>query len=55
VESRPPKEGAAVRGQPCSVFCGMFDQSNYFVSYYFLELNMMIFLKKNFRRPIKAN
>jgi hypothetical protein len=24
----------------------MFDQSNYFVSYYFLELNMMIFLKK---------
>ena len=24
----------------------MFDQSFYFVSYYFLELNMMIFLKK---------
>jgi len=47
VESRPPKGGAIVRGQPCSAFCGMFDQSNYFVSYYFLELNMMIFLKKN--------
>jgi hypothetical protein len=25
----------------------MFDQSNYFVSYYFLELNMMILKKKN--------
>jgi len=31
----------------------MFIQSFYFVSYYFLELNMMIF-KKNFRRPIIA-
>jgi hypothetical protein len=25
----------------------MFIQSFYFVSYYFLELNMMVFLKKN--------
>jgi len=42
VESRPPKKGAAVRGQPCSAFHGMFVQSFYFVSYYFLELNMRI-------------
>jgi len=38
-----PKGDAAVRGQLCLVFCGMFDQSNYFISYYFLELNMLIF------------
>jgi len=46
VKSRPPKRGASVRGQPCSALRGMFVQSFYFVSYYFLELNMMIFLKK---------
>ena len=41
-ESRPPKEGATVRGQPCSTLRGIFVQSFYFISYYFLELNMMI-------------
>jgi len=46
VESRSPKGGATVHGQPCSALHGMFIQSFYFVSYYFLELNMMIFLKK---------
>jgi hypothetical protein len=46
VKSRPSKQGAAVRGQPCSAPRGMFVQSFYFVSYYFLKLNMMIFLKK---------
>jgi hypothetical protein len=46
VESRPQKKSAAVRGQPCSAFHGMFVQSFYFVSYYFLKLNMRIFLKK---------
>jgi hypothetical protein len=54
-ESRPPKVGAAVCGQPCLTLCGMFVHSFYFVSYYFLELHlelhMMIFLKI-FRRPI---
>jgi len=49
-ESRPPKGGAAVRGQPCSALHGMFILSFYFVSYYFLklhlELHLMIFLKK---------
>jgi len=45
-EWRPPKGGATVREQPCSTLHGMFVQSFYFVSYYFLELNMMIFLKK---------
>ena len=45
-ESRPPKRGAAVCGQPCSALCGMFIHSFYFISYYFLELHMMIFLKK---------
>jgi hypothetical protein len=54
VESRPPKEGVVVRGQPCSAFCGMFDQSVYFISYYFLDLNIMI-LKKTNRRPIIAD
>ena len=34
-ESRPPKEGATVRWQPCSTLCGMFVQPFYFVSYYF--------------------
>jgi hypothetical protein len=53
VESRPPKGGATVCGQPCITFHGMFVQAFYFVSYYFLELNMIIFLKK-FRRPIIA-
>jgi len=52
-ESRPPKGGAIVHGQLCSALRGMFVQSFYFVSYYFLELNMMI-LKKKFRRPIIA-
>jgi hypothetical protein len=46
VESRPQKKSATVRGQPCSAFHGMFVQSFYFVSYYFLKLNMRIFLKK---------
>jgi len=45
-ESRPPKRGAAVCEQPCSALCGMFIHSFYFISYYFLELHMMIFLKK---------
>jgi hypothetical protein len=49
-----PKGGATVRGQPCSALRGMFIHSFYFISYYFLELNMMIFLKI-FRRPIIAN
>jgi hypothetical protein len=52
VESRPPKGGTAVRGQPCSVLCGMFVHSFYFVSYYFLELHLelhlMIFLPTEF-------
>jgi hypothetical protein len=34
--------GATVRWQPCSTFRGMFVQPFYFVSNYFLELNMMI-------------
>jgi len=46
VESRPAKEGVTDRGQPCSALRGMFVQSFYFVSYYFLKLNMMTFLKK---------
>jgi len=52
VESRPPKGGAAVRGQPCSALRGMFVHSFYFVSYYFLELHLelhlMIFLPMEF-------
>ena len=47
------KWGATVRGQSCSTLHGMLVQSFYFVSYYFLELNMMIFLKIS-RRPIIA-
>jgi hypothetical protein len=39
---RPPKKGAKVRRQPRSTLCDMFIQPFYFVSYYFLELNMMI-------------
>ena len=52
-KSRPLKGGATVHGQLCSTLRGMFVQSFYFVTYYFLELNMMIFLKK-IRRPIIA-
>jgi len=50
-KSRPLKGDAAIRGQPCSTLCGTFVHSFYFVSYYFLELHMMIF-KKKFKRPI---
>jgi hypothetical protein len=32
----------------------MFDQSNYFVGYYFLELNMMIFLKKKIQETYNS-
>ena len=39
----PPKGDATVCGQPCLTLRCMFVQSFYFVSYYFLELNMMIF------------
>jgi hypothetical protein len=42
-KSRPPKWGATIHGQPCSIIRGMFVQSFYFLCYYFLELNMMIF------------
>ena len=38
-----PKRGVTVRGQPRSTLCDMFVISFYFVSYYFFELNMMIF------------
>jgi hypothetical protein len=34
--------GAIVHRQPHLTLCGMFVQPFYFVSYYFLELNMMI-------------
>jgi hypothetical protein len=39
---KPPKGGATIRRQPCLTLCGMFVQPFSFVSYYFLELNLMI-------------
>jgi hypothetical protein len=54
VEWRPPKKGATVRWQLRSTFRGMFVQPFYFISYYFLELNMMI-SSLIFRRPIIDN
>jgi len=51
-ESRPPKGGATVRGQPCSTLRDMFIQSFYFISYYFLELNMIF--KKKFQETYKS-
>jgi hypothetical protein len=51
-DSRPPKGGAIVRGQPCSTLHGMFVQSFYFISYYFLKLNMMIFF--NFQKTYNS-
>jgi hypothetical protein len=39
---RPLKGGATVCEQPCSTLCRMFVQPFSFVSYYFLELNLMI-------------
>jgi len=42
VEWRPPKWGATIHRQPRSTLCGMFVQPFSFVSYYFLELNLMI-------------
>jgi hypothetical protein len=41
-EWRSRKGGVIVRWQPCSTLCGMFVQPFSFVSYYFLELNLMI-------------
>jgi len=41
-EWRPRKDGVRVRWQPCSTLRGMFVQLFSFVSYYFLELNLMI-------------
>jgi len=53
VEWRLLKRGATVCRQPRLTLCGMFVQLFYFVSYYFLEMNMMIsFLI--FRRHIIA-
>jgi len=51
VEWRPPKGGATIRRQPRSTLRGMFVQPFSFVSYYFLELNLMIFFLI-FRRHI---
>jgi hypothetical protein len=39
---RPPKGDATVHRQLRSTLCGMFVQPFFFISYYFLELNLMI-------------
>jgi hypothetical protein len=51
VELRPPKEGATVRQQQHSIFFGMFVQPFSFISYYFLELNLvlLVFISRRHR------
>ena len=54
VKWRPLKEGATVRRQPRLTLYGMFVEPFSFVSYYFLELNLMILVFIS-RRHITAS
>jgi len=48
------KMGAVVRGQSYSTLHGMFVHSFYFASYYFLELHLMIFYRRNFQETYNS-